>query len=109
MPVTRRDTFQAIADPNRRAIINLIAYGSLNLNDIANNFKISRSAVSQHVKILAQCGLIRIKKVGRERFCQAHLEQLDEVSKWVEQYRKSWEKRFDKMDILLLNLKKKNQ
>jgi DNA-binding transcriptional ArsR family regulator len=109
MTSTRRDVFQAIADPTRRQIINLIAYQPLNLNAIAENFDVSRPAISQHIKILIECGLINIKKNGRERYCEAKLQQLNEVAQWVEQYRKGWEKRFDKMDDLLEQLKNKNK
>jgi len=101
----RRDVFQAIADPTRREIINLIAYQSLNLNAIAENFDVSRPAISQHIKILTECGLIIIKKQGRERYCEAKLQQLSVVSDWVEQYRKVWEQRFDALDNLLERMK----
>lgn len=102
---TRRDVFQAIADPTRRQIINLVAYQSLNLNAIAENFPISRPAISQHIKILTECGLILIKKQGRERYCEARLQQLNEVAGWVEQYRQLWATRFDSLDNLLEELK----
>ena len=104
---SRRDVFQAIADPTRREIINLIAYNPLNLNAIAENFDVSRPAISQHIKILMECGLIAVKKQGRERYCEAKLQQLGEVSNWIEQYRKLWEERFDAMDGLLEKLKAK--
>lgn len=103
----RRDVFQAIADPTRRDIINLIAYKPLNLNAIAEKFEVSRPAISQHIKILAECGLINIKKQGRERYCEAKLKKLSEVADWVEQYRKSWEERFNTLDNLLHEMKKK--
>ncbi len=72
----RRDVFQAIADPTRREIINLIAYEPLNLNSIADNFKISRPAISQQMKILIECGLVEVKQQGRERYCEAKLDEL---------------------------------
>jgi len=100
----RRDVFQAIADPTRREIINLIAHKSLNLNAIAENFEVSRPAISQHIKILTECGLVVIKKQGRERYCEAKLKKLNEVADWVEQYRQLWEERFDALDDLLENL-----
>src|SRR5882672_11013026 len=106
---TRRDVFQAIADPTRREIINLIAYQSLNLNSIAENFEVSRPAISQHIKILTECGLIVIKKKGRERYCEARLQQLNEVSDWVEQYRKLWAQRFNSLDNLLNELQTKRK
>jgi DNA-binding transcriptional ArsR family regulator len=106
---TRRDVFQAIADPTRREIIQLIAYESLNLNSIAENFSVSRPAISQHIKILTECGLIVIKKQGRERYCEAKLQQLNQVSDWVEQYRTLWAQRFDSLDNLLNRLKTKKK
>ena len=101
----RRDVFQAIADPTRRDIINLIAFKPMNLNAIADNFDVSRPAISQHIKILTECGLITIKKQGRERYCEPRLKQLDEVAQWVERYRKVWEEKFDALDSLLEELK----
>jgi DNA-binding transcriptional ArsR family regulator len=106
---SRRDVFQAIADPTRREIINLIAYNPLNLNSIAENFDVSRPAISQHIKILTECGLIVIKKQGRERYCEAKLQQLGEVSDWIEQYRKLWQEKFNVLDDLLEELKAKNK
>ncbi|WP_121810149.1 ArsR/SmtB family transcription factor [Mucilaginibacter kameinonensis] len=101
----RRDVFQAIADPTRRDIINLIAFKPMNLNAIADNFEVSRPAISQHIKILTECGLIAIKKRGRERYCEPRLKQLNEVAQWVERYRKVWEEKFDALDTLLEELK----
>jgi DNA-binding transcriptional ArsR family regulator len=103
----RRDVFQAIADPTRREIINLVAYKPLHLNAIAENFEVSRPAISQHIKILTECGLIVIKKQGRERYCEAKLQQLGDVANWIEQYRQLWEKRFDRLDGVLEKLKSK--
>ncbi len=103
----RRDVFQAIADPTRREIINLVAYQSLNLNSIAENFDVSRPAISQHIKILTECGLIVITKKGRERYCEAQLQQLSEVSEWVERYRQQWAERYDRLDDVLNKLKAK--
>src|SRR6478609_2845774 len=83
---TRRDVFQAIADPTRRQIIDMVARESLNLNAIAGNFNMTRQAISLHIKILAECGLVTIRQEGRERYCEAKLDQLNEVSVWIEQY-----------------------
>jgi DNA-binding transcriptional ArsR family regulator len=83
----RRDVFQAIADPNRRAILDLLAAQPLTLNGVAEHFEISRPAISKHIKILAECGLVVIRKRGRERYCEVQLDKLNEVSTWVEQYR----------------------
>ncbi|HEY0670231.1 MAG TPA: metalloregulator ArsR/SmtB family transcription factor [Sphingobacteriaceae bacterium] len=86
----RRDVFQAIADPTRRAIIGMIASQPVNVNTIAEQFDVSRQAISLHLKILSECGLLNIKQQGRERFCEAKLEKLNEVHEWVEQYHKLW-------------------
>lgn len=97
----RRDVFQAIADPNRRAILGLLANKKLTLNGIAENFDISRPAISRHIKILTECGLIKIQQDGRARYCEARLEKLNEVSDWVEQYRKFWEEKLDALEAYL--------
>ncbi len=102
----RRDVFQAIADPNRRAILSLLARQRLTLNGVADNFRISRPAVSRHIKILTECGLVMIQKQGRERYCEVKPDKLNEVSDWVEQYRQLWEQRFDRLDNLLEEMKK---
>ncbi|MBK6390807.1 MAG: winged helix-turn-helix transcriptional regulator [Saprospiraceae bacterium] len=104
---TRRDVFQAIADPTRRAILGLLAVQALSLNAVAENFNISRPAVSKHVKVLSECGLIHITQHGRERICEAKFEQLGEVSSWVEQYRQFWESKFDALELYLQNIQKK--
>jgi DNA-binding transcriptional ArsR family regulator len=100
----RRDVFQAIADPTRRDIISMLAYKSLNLNAVAENFDMSRPAISKHIKILTECGLITIKQQGRERYCEAKLSNLNQVSDWVEQYRKFWEKKLDSLEQYLEQL-----
>jgi DNA-binding transcriptional ArsR family regulator len=97
----RRDVFQAIADPTRRAIINMIAHQPLNLNTVAEQFDVSRPAISKHIKILTQCGLITIKQQGRERYCEAKLQQLNEVSQWIEQYRVFWNQKLDALENFL--------
>src|SRR4030095_2666891 len=99
----RRDVFQAIADPTRREIIQMIAHQSLKLNSVAENFHISRPAISKHIKILTECGLITIKQQGRERYCEAKLQKLNEVSKWVEQYRVFWTTKLDALENFLKN------
>ncbi|SEW39052.1 transcriptional regulator, ArsR family [Chitinophaga sp. YR573] len=86
----RRDVFQAIADPTRRAIIDMIAQQPVNVNTIAEQFDVSRQAISLHLKILSECGLLNIKQLGRERLCEAKLEKLNEVHEWVGQYHKLW-------------------
>jgi DNA-binding transcriptional ArsR family regulator len=97
----RRDVFQAIADPTRREIINMVAHQSLNLNSVAENFDISRPAISKHIKILTECGLIVIKQQGRERYCEAKLDKLNEVSDWIEQYRIFWTNKLNALERFL--------
>lgn len=97
----RRDVFQAIADPTRRAIIGLIAKQPVNVNTIAEKFEVSRQAISLHLKILSECGLLQVKQQGRERLCEARLEKLNEVHEWVEQYRKVWLDRFSALHRFL--------
>ncbi|MGC4102119.1 ArsR/SmtB family transcription factor [Ferruginibacter sp.] len=103
----RRDVFQAIADPTRRAIIGMIAAQPQNLNSVADKFAISRPAISKHIKILTECGLIVINQQGRERFCEAKLAKLNEVSHWVEQYRQFWNAKLDSLEIYLEELQRK--
>lgn len=98
---TRRDVFHAISDPTRREILNMIAYKSLNLNAIAENFDVSRQAISVHIKVLEECGLLNIKKQGRERYCEARLQTLKEVSRWVDQYKAFWDQQFISLDKYL--------
>ena len=102
----RRDVFQAISDPNRRAILALLARQRMTLNGVAENFRISRPAVSRHIKILKECGLVVIIPHGRERYCEARFDKLNEVTDWVEQYRQVWEERFNRLDDLLEVMKK---
>lgn len=98
---TRRDVFHAISDPTRREIINLIASDTLNLNAIAENFGISRQAVSVHIKVLSECGLVVMRQSGRERYCEARLQNLMEVSDWVGQYQKFWMQQFSSLEKYL--------
>ncbi len=98
---TRRDVFHAISDPTRREIIGMIARKTLNLNAIADNFDISRQAISVHIKVLSECGLIVIRQKGRERYCEAKLQKLAEVSTWVEQYKKFWMQQFSSLEKYL--------
>ncbi len=106
----RRDVFQAIADPTRREIIGLISHERLNLNAVADHFEVSRPAISKHVKILEECGLIRVEQDGRERWCVAKVEKLEEVSDWINAIRDVWENRLDQLDQYLIEMKKnKNQ
>ena len=105
----RRDIFHAIADPNRRAIISLLANQKLTVNAVAEHFPISRPAVSRHIKILKESGLVVVRKQGRERYCEVRLERLNEVAEWVEQSRKVWNQRLDRLDEYLGELQKKEK
>lgn len=105
----RRDVFQAIADPVRRDIINLLAQEPLTINSIADNFSISRPAVSKHLKILQECGVVAIRKEGRLRYCDIQPDQLSEVAAWIEQYRKLWESKLDSFETYLNTLRAKDK
>jgi DNA-binding transcriptional ArsR family regulator len=105
----RRDVFQAIADPTRREIINMVARQSMNVNAVAGNFDVSRTAIYKHVKILTECGLIVIRQQGRERFYEARLESLHEISDWVDQYRQFWTARFDALENYLNQIQTKDK
>ncbi|RYY67335.1 MAG: ArsR family transcriptional regulator [Chitinophagaceae bacterium] len=103
----RRDTFQAIADPTRREILNMLTVKSLNINSVAGNFDVSRTAIYKHIKILTECGLVNITQHGRERFCEAKFEKLGEVAEWVEQYRKFWTGKLDSLETYLNEIQAK--
>ncbi len=103
----RRDVFQAISDPTRREIIGLLSKQSLNLNSVADNFDVSRPAISKHIKILTECGLVIITQKGRERYCEAKLDKLNEVSVWVEKYKEFWNKKLDALENYLEEIKLK--
>lgn len=97
----QRDVFQAIADPTRRAIIDLLAEQKLPVNKVASNFDMSRPAVSKHLKILDECGLVIIRKKGRKRFCRADPRKLQKVAQWTAKYQKFWSQRLDALEALL--------
>jgi DNA-binding transcriptional ArsR family regulator len=102
---TRRDVFQAIADPTRREIINMIASQPLNVNAISEKFDMTRQAVSLHIQILIDCGLVTVKQQGRDRLCKASLDQLSEVAIWVDQYKQHWESKLDNLEKYIEHLK----
>ncbi len=103
----RRDIFQAIADPTRRAIITLIALQAMTPNAIAEQFHTTRQAVSKHLRILTECELVKQEQQGREIYYSLEIDKMKEVDKWIEQFRKIWESRFEQLDDVLLTLKKK--
>ena len=110
MPVeTRRDVFQAIADPKRRQKIELIAEKKMNLNTITDNFNISRPAISQHIKILNECGIIEIEQIGRERYCKIQPKNLKIAADWIKQYSVLWEQKIDSFEKYLNRLQTKNK
>ena len=97
----RRDVFQAIADPTRREIIDLLANRQMNLNAVADNFAISRPAVSKQIKILTECGLVTITRQGREHYCTANLKKFAEVADWIEKYKVFWTQKLDALGDFL--------
>ena len=105
----RRDVFQAIADPTRRAIIALIAIQAMTPNAIAEHFDTSRQAVSKHLRILTECELIKQEQKGREIYYQLEIDKMKEIDKWLEQYRKIWETRFEQLDEMLATIKKQKE
>jgi DNA-binding transcriptional ArsR family regulator len=105
----RRDIFQAIADPTRRAIIALIALQAMTPNAIAAHFDTTRQAVSKHLQILSECELVTQQQQGREIYYTLEIEKMKEIDIWLEQFRKIWETRFSQLDQLLANLKNKNK
>ena len=105
----RRDIFQAIADPTRRAIIVLIALQAMTPNAIAQNFDIKRQSVSKHLRILTECELVKQEFQGREIYYTLEINKMKEIDKWLEQFRKIWEKRFDQLDKLLSTIKKRKK
>jgi DNA-binding transcriptional ArsR family regulator len=101
----KRDVFQAIADPTRRAIIALVAVQAMTPNAIAEHFDTSRQAVSKHLRILVECELVQQEQKGREIYYRLEIEKMKEIDEWLEQYRQIWETRFEQLDDLLTELK----
>ena len=101
----RRDIFQAIADPTRRAILVLIAAQAMTPNALAEHFDSTRQPVSKHLKILIECELVKQEFQGREIYYELELKKMKEIDKWLEQFRKIWEDRFNQLDKVLLKLK----
>ena len=105
----RRDVFQAIADPTRRAILVLIAAQAMTPNTLAGHFDSSRQAVSKHIQILTECELVKQKQSGREIYYQLNTNKMKEIDKWIEQFREVWENKFNQLDKVLLTLKKQKK
>ncbi|RAV29134.1 ArsR/SmtB family transcription factor [Sinomicrobium soli] len=103
----RRDIFQAIADPTRRSIIALIALQAMTPNALAEHFDTTRQAVSKHLRILQECKVVKAEQQGREIYYALEIDKMKEIDKWLEQFRKIWEDRFDNLDKLLAKMQKK--
>ncbi|RYY11338.1 MAG: ArsR family transcriptional regulator [Chitinophagaceae bacterium] len=101
----RRDVFQAIADPTRRAIIALIALQAMTPNAIAEHFDTTRQAVSKHLRILTECELVRQEHQGREIYYSLEIDKMKEIEKWLAQFKKIWETRFNQLDQVLKTIK----
>ena len=108
-PNMRRDIFQAIADPTRRAIIALIALQAMTPNTIEKHFETTRQSVSKHLRILTECELVRQEQKGREIYYSLEIEKMKEIDEWMEQYRKIWEARFEQLDEVLAAVKKRKK
>jgi DNA-binding transcriptional ArsR family regulator len=106
---TRRDIFQAIADPTRRAIIALIALQAMTPNALAEHFNTTRQAVSKHIKILTECELVKQEQQGREIYYSLEIKKMKEIDKWLDQFRGLWETQFNQLDKVLATLKKQKK
>jgi len=105
----RRDVFQALADPTRRAILLLLASQAMTPNAIAEEFHSSRQAVSKHIQMLSECELVKQEQKGREIYYHINANKMKEIDKWVEQFKKIWETRFNQLDKVLLTIKKQKK
>jgi DNA-binding transcriptional ArsR family regulator len=105
----RRDIFQAIADPTRRAIITLIALQAMTPNAIAENFNTTRQSISKHLRILTECELVKQQQQGREIYYSLEIEKMKEIDKWLNQFRKIWETKFNQLDNVLSTMKKQKK
>lgn len=101
----RRDVFQAIADPTRRDIISLVARNSMTPNDVAASFDVTRQAISKHIKILMECGILMIDQQGRERYYSLQPKKLAQVADWIDPFRTMWDDKFNRLDDILKKLK----
>lgn len=108
-PEQRRDVFQAIADPNRRQMIDLLSKEPLTLNVLAEKFQISRPAVSQHIKHLVECGIVEIEQKGRERYCKIKSENLVPAFLWLEKFQQQWTKRIDSFEQYVSQIQSKTK
>lgn len=104
----RRDIFQAISDPTRRAILVLLTSQAMTAGAIASNFNVARPTISKHIQILSECDLVEANQQGREIYYELKIQKMKEIDTWLEQFRQLWENRFDQLDKVLANLKNKN-
>ena len=102
----RRDIYQAIADPTRRGILSLLLLGSMTPNALAEYFDITRQGVSNHLKILAECELIKQEQLGREIYYSLEVQRMKEIDQWLDQFRQAWQQQFSKLDDVLKTMKK---
>ena len=107
--VMKRDVFQAIADPTRRAIIALVAMQAMTPNALAEHFSTTRQAVSKHLRILTECELVHQEQRGREIYYSLEIDKMKEIDTWLEHYRKIWESRYEQLDALLAELKQQEK
>jgi DNA-binding transcriptional ArsR family regulator len=105
----RRDIYQAISDPTRRAILVLLTSQAMTAGAIAKNFDAARPTISKHLQILNECDLVETNQQGREIYYELKIQKMKEIDKWLEQFRKIWEHRFDQLENVLSNLKKRNE
>lgn len=103
----RRDVFQAIADPTRRAILSLIALQAMTPNALAEHFETTRQAVSNHIKILTECELLKQEQSGREIYYHFNPNKMKEIADWLSPFQQLWEDKFSRLDKVLINLKTK--
>jgi DNA-binding transcriptional ArsR family regulator len=103
----KRDVFQAIADPTRRAILSLVALGALTPNAIAAHFDSSRQAISKHIQVLTECEVLKAEQSGREIYYSLNQNKMKEIDKWMQQFRKLWDNRFTQLDAILKTNKNK--
>ena len=105
----RRDVFQAIADPTRRAILTMLALQTMTPGAIASSFDSSRQTISKHIQILTECQLLKQQQVGREIYYELNPQKMKEIDKWLEQFRKIWDTKFKQLDNVLATLKSKKK
>lgn len=102
----RRDPFQAIADPTRRAILVLLAAQTMTAGAIAENFDVARPTISKHMQVLSECELVSASQKGREIYYELKADKMKDIDNWLAQFRKIWEDRYNQLDQLISTIKK---